>query len=383
MKTLNAQVEEIMKTKIVGAALLMASVSAFSQSSVTLYGRMNTGIEYINGLPDGKGANHSQWRQEADWGCSLFGLMGSEDIGAGTQVIFRLESQLNIANGNAGAGGSQFFNRYAFVGAKNDRYGTLTMGRRLEIVTTGDWDFDPFGQSNWSSASMIRGRNWPAVSNSIFYQSPNFAGFVAAAQFSLSNSTNWNGGPSNTSGQGREVGAQLSYTTGLFELSGIYDEVRNPLTGQFDDVFNYSRQYFAGLNVFLGPVKLSAAYQTSRASSASTAANTNSTHATTEWGGVTYQVTPQAAIIGAVYHGSANHGGGSATMYTIGGDYFLSKRTSLNFQLATVRNSANANYGLEANGASLSTLASGSASSDNPMAGHSQSGFYVGIQHAF
>jgi len=37
-----------------------------------------------------------------------------------------------------------------------------------------------------------------------------------------------------------------------------------------------------------------------------------------EWGGVTWQATPAAALIAAVYHVNANNGGGNATIYTIG-----------------------------------------------------------------
>ena len=66
-----------------------------------------------------------------------------------------------------------------------------------------------------------------------------------------------------------------------------------------------------------------------------------------EWGGVTWQATPAAALIAAVYHVNANNGAGNATIYTIGGSYNLSKRTLLDIQVATARNSKTANFGLE------------------------------------
>ena len=92
---------------------------------------------------------------------------------------------------------------------------------------------------------------------------------------------------------------------------------------------------------------------------------------------MTWQATPAAALIGAVYHVNGNNGAGNATIYTIGGSYNLSKRTLLDIQLATVRNSRSANFGLNANnpGTVVST--------DNPIQGHSQSGVYAGIQHSF
>jgi predicted porin len=96
-----------------------------------------------------------------------------------------------------------------------------------------------------------------------------------------------------------------------------------------------------------------------------------------EWGGVTWQMTPAAALIGAVYHVNGNNGAGNATLYTVGGSYNLSKRTLLDLQVATARNSKTANYGLNANGFGSSVA------TDNPLAGHSQSGVYAGIQHSF
>jgi len=98
---------------------------------------------------------------------------------------------------------------------------------------------------------------------------------------------------------------------------------------------------------FLGKFKLQAVYQQSHSSSGALSGGITTT--SQEWGGVTWQATPAAALIAAVYHVNANNGGGNATIYTIGGTYNLTKRTLLDFQIATARNSANANFGLNAN----------------------------------
>ncbi|RQS76168.1 porin [Burkholderia sp. Bp8963] len=360
--------EEMMKKALVAAALMAAGVAAHAQSSVTLYGRLDAGIEYLNGMQNG-----SRWRAESgDWGTSLWGLKGAEDIGAGNKVVFQLEGSFDTMSG-AGPGGGSLWNRWATVGIANDTYGTLLLGRELAIAN-GVWDFDPLGQTAWSSASLVRGRNWNKTSNNISYQSPKLYGFDFYGQYALSNATNWNG--NGTTGQGRSVGGQLTYTTSLFQLRGIYDEARNPANGKLDDVFNYSREYFAGANVFLGPFKLQAAYQTSHAD-AGPAVNNGITSTQQVWGGVTWQATPAAALIAAVYHVNANHGGGNANIYTLGGTYNLSKRTLLDFQVATVRNSKTANFGLNANGAGTDV------STGNPKQGGSQTGVYAGIQHLF
>ncbi|CAG9273804.1 porin [Paraburkholderia unamae] len=383
-----------MKKVLLAAALMSAGVIAHAQSSVTLYGRLDMGVAYMNGIGAGGGtgpATHgtSQVQLESGyWGTSLWGMKGVEDIGGGNKVLFHLEGSFSTANGSLGSAGS-LWNRWATIGMANDQFGTLLLGRML-FISNGIWDFDPFGQSNWSSASMVRGRNWPQSSNNISYQSPNWYGFDMYGQYAFSNATSWNG--NGTTPQGREAGLQLTYTSSLFQIRGLYDEIRNPLNGQLggaydptsvnsgntgQGVFAYSRDYMAMVNVFLGAFKIQGGYEAIRSSGMNPGIIGQPTTLDHEWGGVTWQMTPAAALIGAVYHVNANNGGGNATMYTIGGSYNLSKRTLLDIQAATVQNSKTANFGLNANNFGTS------AATGNPLPGHSQTGVYAGIQHSF
>jgi predicted porin len=372
--------EEKMKKALLAAALMSAGVVAHAQSSVTLYGRLDAGIEYMSGLPNNSytGSTSRVRAESGDWGTSLWGLKGVEDLGGGYKTLFQLEGSFSTTTGALGSSGS-IFNRWATVGLSHDAFGTLLLGREL-FISNGVWDFDPFGQSNWSSASLVRGRNWPQSSNNISYQSPKFGGFDVYGQYALSNATNWNG--NGTTPQGREGGAQLTYTNSLFQLRGMYDEIRNNVTGTFTDPFTASREYTAAFNVFLGQFKIQGAYQAIRTSSAASDAGESPTSLDHEWGGVTWQATPAAALIAAVYHVNANKGQGNATIFTIGGSYNLSKRTLLDIQIATVRNSNTANFGLDANAEGPGGTTS-AGYNENPLPGHSQSGVYAGIQHSF
>ena len=370
-----------MKKALLAAALMSAGVIAHAQSSVTLYGRIDAGIEYMSGIPNATGGSTSRWRAESgDWGTSLWGMKGVEDIGGGNQVLFKLENGFNAMNGGLQ---STLFNRWATVGLSNSNLGTLTMGRML-FISNGVWDFDPFGQTSWSSASLVRGRNWPQSSNNIAYQSPVWNGFDIYGQYALSNATNWNGNGTTT--QGREAGLQLTYTNKLFQVRGIYDEIRNPTNGLLNGqaagggnaagtgAYNFSREYTAAVNVVMGPIKVQGAYQALRTSGMTGQVAGVPSSIDHEWGGVTWQATPALAAIAAVYHVNGNNGAGNATMYTVGGTYNLSKRTLLDIQVAQVRNSKNANFSLEANGV---------GNADNPLPGHNQTGVYAGIQHSF
>ncbi|GAB5100580.1 porin [Caballeronia sp. HLA56] len=369
------------KSLIAAAALLSFSAASFAQSSVTLFGRLDAGLEYMNGVQNAAGTGSAnRFRAESgDWGTSLWGMKGVEDLGGGNRAVFHLEGSFNTMNGSGSTAG--IFNRWATIGVENDRYGTFLLGREL-FISNSVWDFDPFGQSNWSSASLVRSRNWPQSSNNVSYQSPKIAGFDFYGQYALSNATSWNGNGSTK--QGREAGAAITYTAPLFQIRGLYDEIRNPangtLGGSYADsngVYSYSREYTAMVNVFLGQFKIQGAYQAIRSSGMTGQLPGQPTTLDHEWGGVTWQATPAAALIAAVYHVNGNNGAGNATMYSLGGSYSLSKRTLLDLQVATVRNSKTANYGLNANdfGSSPGT--------DNPLPGRSQTGVYAGIQHSF
>ncbi len=114
-------------------------------------------------------------------------------------------------------------------------------------------------------------------------------------------------------------------------MRGIYDEIRNPANGQLsgsygdggNGVYAYSREYTAMLNLFLGQFKVQGGYQAIRSSGMANLLPGQPSTLDHEWGGVTWQATPAAALIAAVYHVNGNNGAGNATIYSVGGSYNL------------------------------------------------------------
>jgi len=366
-----------LKKTLLAIALAGLGISAYAQSSVTLYGRIDTGIEYQSGVPNSANSSSSRFRVESgDLGTSLWGIKGVEDLGGGNKAVFQLEDGLNTANGESSDG--KAFSRYADVGLSNDSYGTLLLGNQLWLSNSQLWPFDPLGQSNWSSASLSRGRNWPITSNTITWESPNWNGLNITTMYALGNQPRFNAGTLNPDGStatpGRSDGVAVTYTNDRYELIGMFDEIRDG-NGNFSDVFAYSQEYTAGVNLYLGNFKVQAVYEASHANAVMAGAPTM---AQQEWGGVTYTLNPALTLIGAAYHVDTNGsigGAGHATLYTLGANYNLSKRTVLGFQVASIHNSSGADFGLNANYPT--------AGSDDPLAGHSQSGMYLDLQHAF
>lgn len=397
-----------MKRALLAAALMSAGIVAHAQSSVTMYGRLDVGVQYRQGMAGGNAVQ----LESGDWGESWFGFRGAEDLGAGTKAIFDLQMGLNLTNGSYGNG--SLFGRGARVGLTNDTYGTFKIGYAgASELSQDSWDIDPQVMQQYAIATLVRGRNWAQAGNSLEYTSPLLGGLTLKGQYDLSNSSNWNAGnPGSAPGQlgatsgfgsaqGRSGGLKAQYNGSNFELQAIYDEIRDPF-GKFSNVYLYSRSIMAGGTYTLGPVKFYVGYQHLGAPDASEtgydgAASPNGATLPTavdhEWGGAAWQVTAATLLTAAVYHANANNGNGNATMYTLAGTYNLSKRTFLYTELGYIHNSSTSNIGL-GNGYSDPYGTAGASNADGggavgsglntgPGYGHGQFAANVGIMTQF
>ncbi|AOJ07720.1 porin [Burkholderia mayonis] len=205
---------------VAGIGIGAAALPAGAQSSVTLYGIVDSGITYTNNQ---KG--HAAWQatggneQGARWG-----LVGREDIGGGTSAVFRLENGFNIENGAASQGG-RLFGRRAYVGLSNDRWGTFTMGRQynavqetLEPLQIGastaltQYALHPFDTDDLNNTFR--------TNNSVQYQTPDWGGVRAIGTYGFSNSTSF--------AQNRTWSVGASYTHGPLQLGAAYVRVDHP-----------------------------------------------------------------------------------------------------------------------------------------------------------
>jgi predicted porin len=359
------------------SALGLASAAAHAQTSVILYGRLDAGFEYLNHIANDSGGTNNRWRVEGgDWGTSILGFKGTEGLGDGLSAIFTLETAPQLTNGTTGGG--RLFSRRAFTGLSSKERGTLQAGRNLFIDSDGVWEFDPFVQQAFASASLVRGRNWQQSNNNVEYHSPVFAGVDVQGQYAFGNQTSFNSGAPGEFG--RSEGVMVTYHSTPLDLRGIYDELRNS-NGKMDNIFVSSREVFLGSNIRYDKFKIQAAY--SHYSAPDTPVGLPDS-ADQYWLGATYSATPSWAVTGAVFYvkvgdgaGDATHDpSGHATLYALGTTYNFTKRTFLYGTVAYVRNSKTSAFSLEAN-------ARGEPGSTMPLAGQSQTGAYVGILHSF
>lgn len=111
-----------------------------AQSSVTLFGLIDEGLNYTNNA--GGHSLHAMWSGDAQG--PRWGLKGTEDLGDGLSTVFQLENGFSVNNGKPG----QEFGRQAFVGLSSATLGTLTLGRQNDSVVD---DLAPLTVNrNWS-----------------------------------------------------------------------------------------------------------------------------------------------------------------------------------------------------------------------------------------
>ncbi|MBU0794194.1 MAG: porin, partial [Alphaproteobacteria bacterium] len=91
------------KHAVACAALLCVCGAANAQSSVTMYGRVDAGMD----SPRSGGSSVNRLVSGGSAGSNL-GFRGVEDLGGGLAAVFRLEMGINLDDGTLGQGGRAF-----------------------------------------------------------------------------------------------------------------------------------------------------------------------------------------------------------------------------------------------------------------------------------
>ncbi|RQT61075.1 porin [Burkholderia cepacia] len=306
------------------AAACIAAPAAHAQSSVTMYGIMDAGIEYTNhAAPEGGSAVKLK---SGNKNTSRWGLRGVEDLGGGLKAVFRLESGIDLANGALDDGPDSIFARRATVGLKS-KWGELTLGRNYTVTYDYMLPFDPMGYAqnySWASASTATGGRKDGMftrsSNAVRYDGE-FSGFKFGALYGFGNVP---GSVKTSSKYDFAVGYEKGSFAGVVTFdrqNGAADSVTPA------DTVNYIQGIHAGLSYDFGNLKTMAGYRNYKRTFRTTAANQLSD---TYWLGGSYQFTPAFSLIAAVYHQNIK-GGSDAdpTLVSLRANYALSKRTVL------------------------------------------------------
>ncbi|SMG55547.1 porin [Paraburkholderia susongensis] len=206
--------------KIFSAALLCGvTIPAFAQSTVTLYGVIDEGIDFTNNA-----GGHQVYEMTSGYAQgSRWGLKGTEDLGGGLSAVFQLENGFNAGNGTLAQGG-RMFGRQAFAGLASERYGTLTLGRQYDSVV--DYLAQTTANGNWGGYLFSHPYdndntdNTFRLNNTVKYASPTLGGFSFGGTYSFSNDTGF--------ANNRAMSAGAQYSVGDWLFAAAYLRANNP-----------------------------------------------------------------------------------------------------------------------------------------------------------
>ncbi|MCG5030671.1 porin [Mesosutterella sp. OilRF-GAM-744-9] len=221
----------MMKKSLVAVAILGAfAASAFAAPSVTLYGRIDTGLVYTHQDLDKKGVDSTdtfEMKSGFTTG-SRWGLKGTEDIG-NAKVGFVLESGFTSDDG-VSTQGSRLFGREAQVNVSG-AYGTLYAGRLMSIAGIGGsvsmlGGVSAFGMTYGDTAkgNGSTGSAYTRYDNTLAYMTPKFGGFRAGAMYSFKgDSQKEKDANENTAGATRYAALGLQYKAPKYEVVLVGD----------------------------------------------------------------------------------------------------------------------------------------------------------------
>jgi predicted porin len=368
---------------------LAACNAAHAQGSVTLYGIVDSGIEYVSHADT---AGHSLLRMPSNTGDlpSCWGLKGDEDLGGGLRAQFILESGFNTDSGTLGQGG-RLFGRQAWVGI-NAPYGLFSFGRQYSMTFWSLLNVDPFYAAIYGPGSLDAYLPNARSDNTIAYKGT-FGGLTLGATYSFGRDA---GGTGNTPGEGtcagevpgkstecRQWSALIRYDSTFGGASVAYDEQRGgtaaaasffngippfPITSSVD------KDTRAHINGYLqfgpdGSLRFNGGWIGRRVTTDSPA--TPSVSSNLYYLGASYLLTPTLQIDSEVYRILNSDQNTRATKATARATYGFSKRTFGYLQVAYLFNSPQAAYSVSAGGA------------NTPGRGQGQAAGMLGLRHVF
>ncbi|NYT69852.1 porin [Pusillimonas noertemannii] len=384
-----------LKALALGVALAFPMMaSAQSSTSVTLYGIVDTAVEYVNNIADGAGGTNSSFHftnltQSVP---SRWGLRGTEDLGNGLKAVFTLESGFNAGTGQSGQGG-RLYSRQAFVGLAGD-WGQIAFGRQDNMLMRGMLGADIMGPNAYGLGSLDSYIPNTRMDNAITYMG-NFSGVKFGAAYARGRDNSAAGGPGGAN-CGLEFADQsacqaysfmLGYDAANWGVAGAYDVI----TGS-DTQANFQalgkddkdRRWTVNGYVKFDALKVSLLYlnrkndvgiNTQPYTGVVPPVGSRLGERSDLWSlAASYQVSPAVTLDGSVNYINYKDADTSskAWYYVARATYSLSKRTAVYASASYIRNKGLSNLS-----------AAGGTAGANPNAGDNQTAVMAGLRHSF
>jgi predicted porin len=334
---------------------------------VTIYGRLNTGVEHVHLPGSGNVARLSNYR-------SVLGFRGEEDLGGGLKALWQIEGGITLDTG-----GGAIANRDTRLGLAGP-WGTLFMGVWTLPYTSATSSFDPFYPTTAGYMAIMGNGSAPNTNNiqdtssfdrrqgnQIQYWSPRLAGLSARLAYGVNEET-----VAATGAKPWLASGSVTYESGNLVLTAAHERHAEYQTASTTDT-----AMKVGAAYQWGAARLAAAYERLKYGTSTGDLKRNAWYVSG-----TYRIG--AGTLKAGYSRAGNGKGNStetigffrsgadtgSSQLTVGYDHDLSKRTSLQAYYSRINNDAQAIYDF-----AINELGVGPGQRPSVLA--------IGLRHAF
>ena len=224
--------DRALRLSLACAACLPSLVHA--QSNVTLYGIVDSGVDYVS-----NSGGHKLIAQDTGiLSPNIFGFKGNEDLGGGLNAVFNLMGQFDTASG---ASIGNLFGREAYVGLQSVRWGKLTFGNQPDFMfyslTVARYGpafpyivFTALRQGPFNKLGIPGGPTGAfdfdrmaglALDDTVKYTSPDIDGFSFGGMYGF-------GGEAGSFGRDSSQSVGMDYVLGPVSIDAAYTYVKYP-----------------------------------------------------------------------------------------------------------------------------------------------------------
>ncbi|UUC91521.1 porin [Comamonas sp. C11] len=341
------------KTLVLATVASVLPYTAMAQSSVTLYGNVDQFVGFAK-------AGTVSWTRVEDGGSlgSRVGLRGQEDLGGGLKVIYNFQAGMFADTGAGKQAGALAFNLASFVGLSGN-WGVVTAGRQLTPLIAAVTRVDPyaladvFSPLNLAAFTDAQPGMVPIVgraNNMLRYRTAGTEGFHADVAYAPGEASAGDHSVSRRSGD--LWGASFAWRGKAVSIG--YGFQRQWAGSGAAPVAAPDRSTFHSL---MGTYRAAAPLMLTGTYSISSASTVGSPMARIKSLSATYEVAPRTIFQVEWVRRSVDGSSRGQSVWTLGADHFLSKRTSIYARLMRQHNFGGALGGL---GGIPLTAASGS-----------------------
>lgn len=312
------------KKLIALAAAALCCSGSYAQSSVQLTGLADV---YAGSMKMAGDAGRRSVVNSGGMTTSWFGFKGTEDLGGGLKASFQLTSFIQVDDGTQGRfGGDTFFSRDANVSLSGG-FGSVLLGRWMAPNFLPSVIGNPLGDSFTFSplilhmdVPLFNASGWQATvpsdtgwSNQIVYSTPDIGGFKANLQYQFGEQPGDNGK--------KNVGANFFYFGGPLTLTGFYERAQISNPGQGTYLGTTKKDWMLAAAYDFQVVKPYLSYGQAKADNHPDRAKTLQVGVSAPLGG--------GSVLASWVKTDLSVSNLDRKTFTLGYDYFLSKRTDV------------------------------------------------------